>query len=173
MKQFALISILLSSLTALSATYTPLYISNRTEQTQGAGNPNACVLNLANVDSRFAIEWRVLEANPNWMTNIHNAGYRVVASNGTECSGATCFTHGDRDAKKFTNKAKATEYIDDNGQIHSFKAYVPYYFAARHFIDENKNGVWDNGEFVREWTPSLSAAGSGDYIQRCTFNEAQ
>lgn len=171
MKNFVLTLILLSSAAAVAAPYHQMYISNRTEQNQGAGTPNSCVLGVSDYDGRFAIEWRVYDHNPLWMQESPNSGYRLVASNGTNCAKTICFTHGDRDAKTFKDTAKASQYVDQDGQIQSFKPFIPYYFAARQFIDDNANGIWDQGEFVRDWTPAIQVYNSADYVNRCTFNE--
>ncbi len=170
MKLLILGSFLLSATAAFSAPYRQIYIASRTEQNQGAGTPNSCYLQVAEYDSRYAIEWRVSSSSPTWMITNPNSGFLITAGGdtATDCrSLSTCFVHGDRG---IAGSELATTYINASGLKQSFKANIPYYFAARQFIDDNGNGVWDRGEFIREWTPALTVTSSADYNHRCTFN---
>lgn len=151
----------------------PADVRFRTENNQGTGTANSCLLTLAGANTRgYSIEWRVSASSPTWMTTTPNSGFLVSSTAGTDCrSLPTCFVHGDRDPAVFPGTSSATVYIDQNGAPQRFQANVPYYFAARHFRDTNGNGIVDDGEFVGEWSPSTPPANNpSDVNHRCTFN---
>lgn len=142
------------------------YVSNRTEQNQGAGTPNSCLLQLAGYNTRgYSIEWRVSSTSPTWMVTSPNTGFLVSTGGDSNCRNLpTCFVHGDRGI------SSATTYID--GVAKPFLPNVPYYFAARHFKDTNGDGVFSPGfdQIVGNWSPATTVTNSADYNHRCTFN---
>lgn len=146
---------------------TPTYVSNRTEQVQGAGTPNTCFLQLAGYNTSYSIEWRV-STSPTWMVTSPNSGM-LVSTGGTDwnCRNlSTCSVHGDRAI------SSATTYIDASGTTQRFAAATPYYFAARQFIDTNGNGRFDPGvdQLAGDWSTPTNVTGSSDFNHRCTFN---
>lgn len=161
----------------ISCTMAAAYVSNRTEQTAGAGTPNSCQLQLAGYNTRgYSIEWRVSDTSPTWMVTNPNSGFLVTVGGDTytNCRGLpTCVVHGDRDPATFTGSASATTYIDGAGATQSFKPNVPYYFAARHYRDTNGNSQYDPGvdQLAGDWSPSTPVSTNpSDVNHRCTFN---
>ncbi len=159
----------------VSCILAPAYVRDRTEQNGGPGTPNSCFLQLAGYNTRaYSIEWRV-STSPNWMTTTPNAGWLVTLGGDTytNCRElSTCAVHGDRDPAVFTGSSSATTYIDENGATKSFQPRVPYYFAARHYIDTNGNKQFDAGidQLAGDWSPATKATDSTDDNHRCTFN---
>lgn len=138
-----MILFVLTSMALTAQAYMPIHITSRTEYQSGYG----CVFELANYDtSRYAIEWRYSEKSYDWMNTDVSSGKSLPAAAIDACSGSTC-----------TLKAK------------HFQKNKPHYFAAREFIDENKNGLHDDGEFTREWSQPSQVYGSPDFINRCSF----
>lgn len=160
----------------VSCNMDPAYVSNRTEQNQGAGTPNSCLLQLAGYNTRgYSIEWRVSSISPTWMVTNPTAGFLVTVGGdtATNCrSLPTCFVHGARSAATFPGSASATTYIDGSGATQPFQANVPYYFAARHYRDTNGNNQFDPGvdQIAGDWSPATNVTNSPDFNHRCTFN---
>lgn len=162
----------------VSCNMDPAYVSNRTEQNQGAGTPNSCLLTLAGYNTRgYSIEWRVSSTSPTWMQTNPNSGFLVKGAAGdtaTNCrSLPTCFVHGDRNPASFGGSASATVYVDGSGVEQRFQPNVPYYFAARHYRDTNGDNAYSPGidQLVGDWSPSINVTNnSGDVNHRCTFN---
>lgn len=153
----------------------PAYVGNRTEQNQGAGTPNSCLLTLSGYNTRgYSIEWRVA-SSPTWMNTSPNSGFLVSlgGDTATNCRALpTCFVHGDRNPATFPGSSSATTYIDSLGVAKPFQPNVPYYFAARHYRDTNGNGLFDAGidQLAGDWSPATNVTNSADYNHRCTFN---
>lgn len=152
------------------------YVKNRTENTQGAGTPNTCTLTLEGVNQTgYKIEWRVGLA-ATWMETDPMGGFLVTVGGDaiTNCrSLSSCRVHGARDPVTFAGSSSPSTYIDSNGAIQPFLANVPYYFAARHYIDSNINDQFDPGidQIVGAWSPANFAdSNSQDYVHRCQFN---
>lgn len=160
----------------VSCVMDPAYVSNRTEQNQGTGTPNSCLLSLAGYNTRgYSIEWRVSASSPTWMNTSPNSGYLVTVGGDTATNCRTlptCFVHGDRNPASFTGSSSATTYIDESGANRPFLPNVPYYFAARHYRDTNGNNQYDPGvdQLAGEWSPATNVTNSSDYNHRCTFN---
>ena len=159
----------------VSCNMDPAYVSNRTEQNQGSGTPNSCLLTLAGYNTRgYSIEWRVSSTSPTWMQTNPTAGMlvKVGGDAATNCRALpTCFVHGARDPAAFPGSSAATIYIE-NGVEKNFQANVPYYFAARHYKDTNGDGSFSPGidQIVGDWSPATNVTNSSDYNHRCTFN---
>lgn len=165
MKKMILLFTFLSTTTALSAGYSPMFIMNRTI-TPGA---NSCFLQLAGYDMNYAIEWQVSDIGPNWTETHPFDGRKVINEEYTNCSNRIdCYVHGQR-GSNFPSEGAASMFINAKGQKEYFQPNKAYYFAARQFIDSNKNGNQDPGEFVREWSTPTHTIG-GDSNDRCTFN---
>lgn len=165
MKKMILLAILLSSTAAFATPYRNMYVAVRTVQNIGSGTPNSCLLQLAEYDLNYAIEWQVSDIGPEWTETHPSSGRKIVTDDFTACSNTTsCSIHGER------NYSKASMFINKQGQKEYFKPHKDYYFAARQFIDSNKNGTQDPGEFVREWSTPTQVFNSGDFNHRCTFN---
>ncbi|AZZ36786.1 hypothetical protein CIK05_08280 [Bdellovibrio sp. qaytius] len=160
----------------VSCVMDPAYVSNRTEQNQGTGTPNSCLLQLAGYNTRgYNIEWRVSSSSPSWMITNPTAGFLVSVGGDatTNCRALpTCFVHGDRNPAGFAGSSSATTYIDGAGVVQRFQPNVPYYFAARHYRDTNGNSQYDPGidQIVGDWSPPTNVTNSADYNHRCTFN---
>ncbi len=153
----------------VSCNMDPAYVRDRTEQNQGAGTPNSCLLSLAGYNTRgYNIEWRVSDTSPTWMTTNPNSGFLISTGGDSNCrSLPTCFVHGDRGI------SSATTFINAVGVATPFQANVPYYFAARHYRDTNGNSQFDAGtdQIVGDWSPATTTTtNSSDYNHRCTFN---
>jgi hypothetical protein len=152
----------------VSCTMGPAYVSNRTEQNQGVGTPNSCLLQLAGYNMRgYSIEWRVSSTSPTWMVTNPNSGFLISAGGDSNCRGlSTCSVHGHRGI------SSATTYIDSTGTPQFFQPNIPYYFAARHFIDTNGNTRFDPGvdQLAGDWSPATNVTNSADFNHRCTFN---
>lgn len=152
----------------VSCNMDPAYVSNRTEQNQGAGTPNSCLLTLAGYNTRgYNIEWRVSATSPTWMTTNPTSGFLITTGGDSNCrSLPTCFVHGDRGI------SSATTFINALGVATPFQPNVPYYFAARHYRDTNGNSQFDPGidQIVGDWSPATTVTNSADFNHRCTFN---
>jgi len=146
----------------------PAYVSNRTEQNQGAGTPNSCLLSLAGYNTRgYNIEWRVSDTSPTWMVTNPTSGFLISTGGDSNCrSLPTCFVHGERGI------SSATTYINAVGAPTAFQPNIPYYFAARHYRDTNGNSQFDAGtdQIVGDWSPATTVTNSSDFNHRCTFN---
>lgn len=159
------IAFISASFSQAHSQYSAMYISSRTEMNQGAGTPNTCTLELGEYDLNYAIEWQVSDISPLWTETNPFSGHKITNDNDTACSNTTsCFVHGQR------SYSKASMYINKQGVKEHFQPNKAYYFAARQFIDSNKNGNQDPGEFVREWSRPVQVTNSSDYNHRCTFN---
>lgn len=143
MKKAILFAFATFALSAQADFYHQMFIANRTALSQGKG----CTFELAEVDSRYAIEWRYSDSSAVWMHSSIDSGKPLTEEMATHCFGATC-------------TVKATHFQKNR----------PYYFAARQFIDDNNNGAFDRGEFTREWTPAIQIASKDGYIHACTFS---